>query len=76
MSPVGDLWLAGPDVGLAQADDPVRPAFAGSVLRRCFSGLCRPIRHRGARRRRLDTLHYQYDRNRPDVRRSVAAGMV
>ncbi len=68
--------LAGPEIGLAPADDPVRPAFAGSLLRRRIPGLCRPVCHRRAGRQRLDTFRYQYCRNRPDVRRGMAAGMV
>ena len=44
--------LAGAEIALAAAGDPVRPAFAGNLLPRRIPGLCRPFRDgRGVRRR-------------------------
>ena len=68
--------LAGAEIALAAAADPVRAAFAGDFLPRRVPGLRRAFHAGRGLRRRRHALRYQYFRNPHHVRRGVAVFVV
>ena len=68
--------LAGIEIALAAALDPVRPALAGDLLPRRVPGLCRAFRAGRGVGRRGHALRYQYFRNRHHVRRGMGVFVV
>ena len=68
--------LAGIEIAVAAALDPVRPALAGDILPRRVPGLCRAFRAGRGVGRRGHALRYQYFRNRHHVRRGMGVFVV
>ena len=68
--------LAGIEIAVAAALDPVRPALAGDFLPRRVPGLRRAFRAGRGVGRRGHALRYQYFRNRHHVRRGMGVFVV
>src|SRR6201999_2126265 len=68
--------LAGPEIAVAQAGNPLRPAFPGDLLPRRVPGFCRPFPARRILGRSRVAFCYQYFGNPDHVGRGMAFFMV